>query len=102
MEQLKAAVELLITTEEPQYAQAVRELLPEVEGFFAPNAAMLVMALPYMDDAYAQRLEELTRGDRESVREHEQEKPFGVPITGGGWGGAGARISVGVTPYWRH
>ena len=102
MEQLKAAVELLITTEEPQYAQAVRELLPEVEGFFAPNAAMLVMALPYMDDAYAQRLEELTREYRESVREHEQENPFGVPITRGGWAGAGTVISFGITNYWLH
>src|SRR5690625_6613944 len=54
MEQLKAAVELLITTEEDRYAPAVRELLTEVAGFFAPNAAMLVMALPYMADAYAQ------------------------------------------------
>src|SRR5690625_6853049 len=63
---------------------------------------MLVMALPYMDDAYAQRLEELTREYRESVREHEQENPFGVPITRGGWAGAGTVISFGITNYWLH
>src|SRR5690625_256198 len=55
-----------------------------------------------MDDAYAQRLEELTREYRESVREHEQENPFGVPITRGGWAGAGTVISFGITNYWLH
>lgn len=102
MEHLKAAVELLTTTEEAQYADAVRELLPQVEDYFAANVLMLVAALPHMDEAYAQRLEELTRQYRESVREFEQENPFGVPITRGGWAGSGSVINFGIANYLLH
>ncbi|MDQ2075965.1 glycoside hydrolase family 9 protein [Marinimicrobium sp. ABcell2] len=101
-EQLKAAVELLITTGEQQYADAVRDLLPQVEERFGANAFMLALALPHMDQAYAQRLEELTRQYREDIREHEAENPFGVPITRGGWAGAGTVINFGIANYWLH
>ncbi len=101
-EKLKTAVELLITTEETKYAEAVRELLPQVEERFGANAFMLVLALPHMDEAYAKDLEALTREYREQIREHDAENPFGVPITRGGWAGGGTVIGFGITNYWLH
>ncbi len=101
-ERLKAAVELLITTEEAKYAEAVRELLPQVRERFGANAAMLVAAMPHMDEAYAQELESLTREYREQIREYESENPFGVPITRGGWAGGGTVIGFGIANYWLH
>ncbi|MDO3382442.1 glycoside hydrolase family 9 protein [Gilvimarinus algae] len=102
-EKLKAAVELLIATEDQRYAQAVSELLDQVkEAFYGENVAMLVAALPYMDDGYAETLEQLARAYRERAKDFEKENPYGVPITRGGWAGNGAVMGFGITNYWLH
>ncbi|WP_082817531.1 glycoside hydrolase family 9 protein [Microbulbifer thermotolerans] len=101
-EQLGAAVELLAATQNPRYAQAVRQLLPQLHDRFATNAITLAQALPLMDQAYAETLQQLTRAYREQIREYERENPFGVPITRGGWAGAGSVIDFGNTNYWLH
>ncbi|MDI6402960.1 hypothetical protein QLX67_13210, partial [Balneolaceae bacterium ANBcel3] len=104
-EMLKAAVELLITTGDSRFADAINELLPEIESSFirsGGNAFMLMAALPHMDDAYKSKMEELTRQYRENLREAEKENPFGVPITRGGWAGAGTVIGFGINNYWLH
>ncbi len=95
-------MELLLSTQEAKYAEAVRELLPEVSERFAHNAFMLAAALPLMDEAYEQELEALTRAYRDSIGEFEADNPFGVPITRGGWAGAGTVISFGIANYWLH
>ncbi|UTF60464.1 glycoside hydrolase family 9 protein [Gilvimarinus sp. DA14] len=100
-EHLKAAVELLLATQEQKYADAVRELLPQVkENFHGENVTMLVAALPYMDDAYATELETLAREYREGISEIEKDNPYGVPITRGGWAGNGTVMGFGITNYW--
>lgn len=101
-EQLKLAVELLIATEDQKYADAVQELLPEVEVRFSNNAFMLIQAMPYLDASYTERLRELTEGYRESISEIEDENPYGVPITRGGWAGNGSVINFSITNYWLH
>src|SRR5919202_5295374 len=55
-EELSAAVELLIATQDPRYAQRVHELWPTIEGSFDANAAVAVRALPFMDDVFRQKL----------------------------------------------
>ena len=101
-EMLKTAVELLISTSEQRYADKINELVPEVETRFGNNAMMLMAAMPYMDSSYASRMEELTRQYREGIRDITNENPFGVPITRGGWAGAGTVISFGISNYWLH
>lgn len=102
-EKLKAAVELLITTQEQKYARAVRDLLPETkERFEGDNAVMLVLAMPYMDDRYRAEIAELARQYREKIREFDNENPYGVPITRAGWAGNGTIMSFGITNYWLH
>lgn len=101
-EQLAAAVELLITTEDSRYAAAVRALMPQLEKRFAFNAVALAMAAPLMGGDYRERLEKLARKYREQIREFERENPFGVPITRGGWAGAGAVAGFGNNNYWLH
>ncbi|WP_041523229.1 glycoside hydrolase family 9 protein [Gilvimarinus agarilyticus] len=102
-EKLKAAVELLIATNDKRYATAVRDLLDEVKNNFrGENVAMLVSAMPYMDDAYAATLEQLTRDYRSGIGAIEEENPYGVPITRGGWAGNGSVMGFGITNYWLH
>ncbi|WP_199535428.1 glycoside hydrolase family 9 protein [Rhodohalobacter sp. SW132] len=101
-EKLKLAVELLLSTEDQQYADAVAELLPIVEERFSSNVFMLIQAIPYMDDSYKERLRELTEVYREGINEIEDENPYGVPITRGGWAGNGTVIGFSINNYWLH
>ncbi len=102
-ERLKAAVQLLITTQDDKYTQAVRELLPQVKDrFMGENVVMLVSAMPFMDDAYRGAIEELTRQYRAQIDAIERENPYGVPITRGGWAGNSAVMGFGITSYWLH
>jgi len=100
-EKLKAAVELLISTKDSRYANAVSELLDEMQdSFYGDNVAMLVMAMPYMDDDYRDSIAALARNYRAGIETIEQDNPYGVPITRGGWAGNGAVMGFGITNYW--
>lgn len=102
-EKLKAAVELLISTRDSRYTAAVTELLPAIsERFWGDNVAMLVSARPFMNEAFTQELESLTRKHLQQVREIESENPYGVPITRGGWAGNSAVMGFGISNYWLH
>ena len=103
VERLKAAVELLITTRDEKYAEAVRELLPQVrERFMGGNVAMLVAAMPYMDDAFRNEIRQLAQQYSDQISKIESENPYGVPITRGGWAGNSAVMGFGITGYLLH
>lgn len=101
-EMFKAATELLITTRERQYAQAVSELLPEIEERFDLNAIQAVKVMPHMDADYAEKIKTMARNYKQSMREMVAENPFGVPITTGGWAGNGFVLNFAVTNYYLH
>ncbi|HEX7763157.1 MAG TPA: glycoside hydrolase family 9 protein, partial [Cellvibrio sp.] len=99
-EQLKAATELLITTDEAKYAQAVERLLSEVE--FAFNASWFIRAAPAMNDVFRSALRTKALAYREQLNEVESKNPFAVPITEGGWAGSGAVIRYALNNYYIH
>jgi endoglucanase len=101
-EELKAAMELLIATGEPQYARRIEELWPATEQHFAEHALPAVRALPYMGEAYASRLEARVKVYRERLEQLSTRNPFGVPITTSGWAGNGAVIRFAITNYALH
>lgn len=101
-EMFKAATELLIATREAKYAQAVRELLPQLEERFGFNAVFAAKALPYMDATYTAQLKSLTLKYKERMQELRGENPFGVPITTGGWAGNGFVLNFAMTNYYLH
>jgi endoglucanase len=101
-EQLKAAVELLLATREKQYAEAVNDLLPEIEDRFGRHAIQLVRAMPFMDDEYSKKIESLTRAFRDTIAKFDTQNPYGVLITTGGWAGGGAVIYFAITNYVLH
>lgn len=101
-EMFKAASELLITTREPRYAQAIRALLSKIESRFGFNAAQAVKVMPYMDAAYAEKVKSLVRDYKQRMHGMVTENPFGVPITTGGWAGNGFVLNFAVTNYYLH
>ncbi len=101
-EELKAAVELLICTREPRYAEKITALWPSIETNFDRLAAVAVRAIPFMDRGYAQRMEPLVRRLRDLADSLMNDNPFGVPISKGGWGGNGFVVNVANAGYLLH
>ena len=101
-EHLKAAVELLITTGEDQYAQAIQQLLPQVSEGFAWHAVWLVRAMEHMSSDYRAAIKQLVEKNLPQMAEMQKANPFGVIITEGGWAGAGAVIRQAVSQYYLH
>lgn len=99
-EQLKAATELLITTGEAKYAQAVDKLFAQVE--FSPNASWFIRAIPYMNADFKQQLKTKAQIYQKELAVSEAKNPFGVPITEGGWAGSGWVIRHATNNYYIH
>jgi hypothetical protein len=101
-EELHAAVELLLATNDRKYAKRVSELWPTIDARFASNASFAVRALPMMDAAFAKRLRARAAAYRDERKQHAGENPFGVPITRGGWAGNSAVVGFATTAYYLH
>jgi hypothetical protein len=99
-EQLKAATELLITTGEAKYAQAVKKLATEVD--FGGNASWFIRAIPYMDADFKQQLKSKAQIYQTELAATQAKNPFGVPITEGGWAGSGWVIRHATNNYYIH
>jgi len=99
-EQLKVATELLITTGEVKYAQAVEKLLAQVE--FSPNASWFIRAIPHMNADFKQQLKGKAQAYQRELVDTEAKNPFGVPITEGGWAGSGWVIRNATNNYYIH
>ena len=101
-EELKAAVELLATTRDAQYARRISELVPSMEKGFNRYAIIAVRALPYMDKEYHQKIEGLVRSYKKGLDSTSRQNPFGVPVTTGGWAGSGQVVDFAITAYHLH
>jgi hypothetical protein len=101
-EELRAAIELLITTREAQYAKRVNELFPVIDAKFSLHAANAIRALPHMDAGYRSKVRARALRYRDEVAGQLTENPFGVPVTRGGWAGNGTVIGFAITMYYLH
>lgn len=98
-EKLKAAAELLITTQDQQYARALEKLLPDVQKTFINHASWLVRAMPFMSADFNKKLRALTENYTKDLTKAEAKNPFGVVITEGGWAGSGTVIDNASNNY---
>jgi endoglucanase len=101
-EELRAAIELLATTREPRYAQAIEALWPQVDQRFEFLAIDALRALPFMGPEYASRLRQRAARFKEERASQALDNPFGVPITRGGWAGNGAVVWFATRAYYLH
>ena len=102
VEELTAAVELLICTKDDKFANRLNELWPTIEKQFNRTAIPAVRAISYMDKSFAGKLEPLVRAYRKDLEKFNGQNPFGVPISTGGWAGSGWVIYFANTNYVLH
>ena len=102
VEQLNAALELLISTGDKKYADTFSQHMGEIENRFYRLAVQAVRAMPYMDESYEKTIRRLAVAHRKRLQEIAAENPFGVPITEGGWAGNGTVIDAAIANYYLH
>ena len=102
VEQFTAAVELLATTRDQKYADAVARLWPAMEAKFAFVAPTAIKAIPYMPASYRADMIPAVRAWQAQSDKIAKANPFGVPITEGGWAGNGTVQSYGLSAYALH
>jgi hypothetical protein len=101
-EEMKAALELLVTTGEARYAERFAEFLPELEANFSQHAILAVRAMPWLDKPYEATLRRLAGQHRKTLEEYAAANPYGVLITEGGWAGNGAVVGNATTNWYLH
>ncbi|WP_294060570.1 glycoside hydrolase family 9 protein [Sphingomonas sp.] len=101
-EEFTAAVELLATTKDKQYAARIDALWPQIAERFPFYAPTALQALPFMPAAYRTKVEAAVRALKANGTSFTGPNPYGVPITTGGWAGNGAVIQTGLTDYAIH
>lgn len=95
---ISSSLQLYVSTKEPHYLeQFTNAVWPALERapMYALNTAL--DAVPYLDDAYKEKLRPYVEQYRDYVLQLEQENPYGVPIGLGNWAGGGQVTSFGTT-----
>jgi endoglucanase len=113
MADINTVLELYITTKEKKYADRFLEKIwlmlepPTGMGrrgddqgmFLGMGLGNALKAIPYMDEAYKTKLKPYVEKYKASLDQLESKNPYGLPISGGGWGGSGSIVSSSVTNY---
>ena len=113
---IDAVLQLYITTKDKKYADRFLEkiwtLLEQPKAarmrdfgqmFFASRSLNPALkAIPYMDAAYKAKLKDYVIKYKESIDEIEKKNPYGLPISGGGWGGSGSVVNSAITNYYAY
>ena len=113
-----AVLQLFITTKDKKYADRFLEKIwtlleqpkgmpkdmPDFGQMFFPsrNLNPALKAIPYMDAAYKSKLKGYVIKYKESIAELEKRNPYGLPISGGGWGGSGSIMNSAITNYYAY
>ncbi len=102
-EELKCAVELLISTKNDKYKKRINELINEIdEEWLIFSVTLLIRAIPYMDKTYEKEMKKMVESNIKFIEELEKQNPYGVPIPTQGWGGSGWAMLFSITNYFMH
>jgi endoglucanase len=101
--EVEAAVELLISTRGAAlYQQRLKALLPLIKDQFAFLGGTAARALPFMDKPFKDAIAEDLTAYKLKLDQMLAQNPYGVPITRGTWGGAGAVTRFATEMYFLH
>ncbi len=102
-EKFTAAVELLMTTDEPQYARTVEQLWPIVSSKYPFVIDDALRAVPFMGPAYRQTVKaRIAEMRANAAKLWPRPNPYGVPISEGGWAGNGQIMQYALADYLVH
>ncbi|MBN2613171.1 MAG: glycoside hydrolase family 9 protein [Bacteroidales bacterium] len=111
---VSTVLQLYITTKDKKYLdrfeKSIWSLLEQPQRgrefgqiFFASRGLNPALkAIPYMDEAYKNKLKSYIVKYKDYITELEKLNPYGLPIAGGGWGGSGSIVNSAITSYHAH
>ncbi len=91
-------LQLYISTKEQAYLDQFNEQIwPMLESNVNFGIGTALDAVPYMDEAFKERVRPYVEKYKEYVLSLEQDNPYGIPIGLGNWAGSGNVVSFGAT-----
>ena len=92
------ALQLYVSTKEPKsLEQFTAGVWPALDRMPTGAISAALDAIPYMDEAYKERLRPYVEQYRDYILSLEEENPYGVPIGLGNWAGGGQVTGFGTT-----
>ena len=96
-------LQLYVATKEKQYLDNFeRQIWSALESRLSSSLQTALDAIPYMDDAYKQKLRPFVEQYRDYFRDFDKQNPYGVPIGLGNWAGVGMVLNFGITVNYAH
>jgi hypothetical protein len=100
---LATNLQLYAATHEQQYRESfLRDLWPMLDRSMNFMLQIALDAVPFMDDAYRQRLRPYVTRYAAYLDSLDQQNPYGVPIWLGNWAGGTQVMSFGTTICFAH
>ena len=91
-------LQLYAATHEQSYLDSFKnQIWQAMEDNAVNNMQTALDAIPYMDEAYKQRLRPYIQKYQEYITSFDKDNPYGVPIGLGNWAGSGNVVSFGTT-----
>ena len=90
-------------TQEKQYLDNFeQQIWDALELYLASNMQTALDAVPYMDEAYKQKLRPYVEKYKDYVKSFDTNNPYGVPIGLGNWAGVNMVLNFGITINYAH
>lgn len=91
-------LQLYVSTGEPQYKEKfLEQVWQTLDRGVSRTLITALDAIPYMDEAYAEKLRPYVREYVKYIESLEKDNPYGVPIGLGNWAGSGEVVNFGTT-----
>ncbi|MHC0442555.1 glycoside hydrolase family 9 protein [Flavobacterium sp. 3-210] len=98
-----AILQLYLSTKEEQYKKGFLDRIwKALDDNLEFNMNSALLAVPYMDDNYKQKLRGYVVKYKEKTEKENAENPYSVPIAKRGWGGTSQVINWASTNYYIH
>lgn len=79
-----------------------QQIWDALELYLASNMQTALDAVPYMDEAYKQKLRPYVEKYKDYVKSFDTNNPYGVPIGLGNWAGVNMVLNFGITINYAH
>ena len=100
---LATNLQLYGATHEQQYLDRfTQQIWPALDRNVNNTIQTALDAIPYMDDAFKQRLRPYVERYKEYITRFDEQNPYGVPIGLGNWAGVNAVLNFGMTVCFAH